>query len=149
LHELSQILMSLGSPTGHSQGQFLLIREIRVCIFRLVEESKNSHALAVEYGSRTGSIYHHALESCACRGKRRRRSAELCGSLSGAMPDLLATCFFIRMPPWVFDRGCAGHYAGFFFNDFENELAPPSQPRPRPVSVALAKVSPEFSSQRH
>jgi hypothetical protein len=36
--------MSLGSPTGHSQGQFVLIREIRVCIFRLVEEIETSHA---------------------------------------------------------------------------------------------------------
>src|SRR5882724_8474113 len=109
---------------AESCGQLVRICGIRVCIFggqifacrgvalretarrrppfKLVKECTASHALASECGNRAAGVHHHALESRPCWGERRRRSAEVCGSVGGTMTNLLATCFFLRMPPWVF-----------------------------------------------
>jgi hypothetical protein len=65
------------------------------------------------------------------------------------LPNVLATCFFLRVPSRLFTGGRAGHYSGFLPDDSENQLAAAGGPKPRPVSVAFAKVSPEFSAQRH
>src|SRR5262245_26308015 len=109
--------------------------------FNLVEGQRTSHALVGECGSGAAHLYYNALESCPCRGERRWRPAEGGTSAGGALPDLLATCFFVRLPSWIFARGRAGHYAGVLPDDSENKLAAAGGPKPRPLPLAVAQVS--------
>src|SRR5260370_32230911 len=58
----------LESPAGNFGSRLVRIREIRVCIFRLVEEVKNGHAIGGGIGSLAAGVYHHTVGVLSLRG---------------------------------------------------------------------------------
>src|SRR5260370_14108320 len=58
----------LESPAGNFGSRLVRIREIRVCIFRLVAQRKNGHAIGGGIGSLAAGVYHHTVGVLSLRG---------------------------------------------------------------------------------
>src|SRR5687768_98921 len=69
-------------------------------------------------------LRHHALESYPYFGRSRRRRSEGAAGARRALPIVLASDLFLRLPAWSFRGGRPGPHPGFFPDDARGELAP-------------------------